>query len=231
MIIIKEIPDMNKCFSKKGSAFIITLKDGRETYYDFNTNTIYGITGKPVKTFCNEAKSYLAFYYEKDFLVRFLYTKFVSNCFSLDNSKLIEKVYRIFNNVATINQLYEIYYFFEDNNEYKINKETTSIIYNLLSTAKYCDRYLILEKVMNIPEELSPIFRHLSKKYQQIMSKEKNQIMVAYYNDVDNWQKRLYEFPYIFTVYLAYCEKNQLKHDYNNMIKIYDEVINDEIYE
>lgn len=229
MTIIKEIPDMNKCFTKKGSAFIITLKDGRETYYDFNTDTIYGVTGKPVKTFCNEAKSYLAFYYEKDFLVQFLYTRFVSNCFPSDNSKLVEEVYRIFNNVAAIDQLYEIYYFFDYNNEYKINEETISIIYNLVSKIKYCSRYLILEKVMKIPEELSPIFQHLSKECQQIMSKDRNKIMLAFYKDVENWIKRVYDFPYIFTAYVCYCKEHKLSRNYENMIKFYDEVNNNEI--
>lgn len=90
---------------------------------------------------------------------------------------------------------------------------------------KNFDRHLILEKAMNIPEELSVIFQSLSKEHQRVMSKEKDLIMIAYYKDVNNWRKRMYNSPYIFTAYINYCEEYRLPHDFENMIKIYDEVI------
>lgn len=52
MVIITNVPNMNECFSKYGSTLIIKLKSGKKQCYDFSTDTVYGVTGKPVKTFC-----------------------------------------------------------------------------------------------------------------------------------------------------------------------------------
>lgn len=232
MVIITNYPDMNECFSKYGSVLVVKLKNGKKQCYDFSTDTVYGVTGKPVKTFCGEAKRYLSLYHEKDFLIQYLYNKFISLGFGFllfeDDGKLVEQIYTIYNDVATIEQLYDIYGFFCCNSEYKIDTKTCSIINQLLYKMKNFNKNLILEKVMNIPEELSVIFQSLSKEYQRVMSKEKDSIMIAYYKNINNWRKRVYNFPYIFTAYLAYCEENHLPHDYNNMIKIYDEVINND---
>lgn len=229
MIVITNVPNMDKCFSKYGSTLVINLKSGKKQCYDFSTDTIYSVTGKPIKTFCGEAKRYLSLYHKENFLIQYLYNKFISLGFGFllfkDNSKLVEQVYTTFNDVATIEQLYNIYAFFCCNSEYKIDTKTCSVINRLLYKMKNFDKNLILEKAMNIPEELSVFFQSLSKEYQRIMSKEKNSIMIAYYKNINNWRKRMYNFPYIFTAYIDYCEKHHLPHDFENMIKIYDEVI------
>lgn len=40
---------------KKKNLFIITLDNGKQTYFDFNTNKFYGVSGREVKQFNYEA--------------------------------------------------------------------------------------------------------------------------------------------------------------------------------
>lgn len=86
---------------KNKSRFIVNFGDGKQTYFDFANGVIYGASGRPVKSFCPEAKKILKENKENDFLARFLYEKMnatVSNYAGLFSWKLgmVETIYSLY---------------------------------------------------------------------------------------------------------------------------------------
>lgn len=86
---------------KNKSRFIVNFGDGKQTYFDFANGVIYGASGKPVKSFCPEAKKILKENKENDFLARFLYEKMIvvsSNYGGLSYWKLgmVETIYSLY---------------------------------------------------------------------------------------------------------------------------------------
>lgn len=56
---------------KNKNLFIITLENGKQTYFNFSDGCIYGMTGKKVKDFCPEAKRILKAHADNNFLARY----------------------------------------------------------------------------------------------------------------------------------------------------------------
>lgn len=86
---------------KNKSRFIVNFGDGKQTYFDFANGVIYGASGRPVKSFCPEAKKILKENKENDFLARFLYEKMIvvsSNYGGLSYWKLgmVETIYSLY---------------------------------------------------------------------------------------------------------------------------------------
>lgn len=55
--------------------FVITLDDGRQTYFDFADGNIYGMSGKIVQNFNAEAKRILKSEQNDDFLAMYFYER------------------------------------------------------------------------------------------------------------------------------------------------------------
>ena len=55
--------------------FVITLDDGRQTYFDFADGNIYGVSGKIVRIFSAEAKRILKSEQNDDFLAMYFYER------------------------------------------------------------------------------------------------------------------------------------------------------------
>ena len=55
--------------------FVVTLDDGRQTYFDFADGNIYGVSGKIVQNFNAEAKRILKSEQNDDFLAMYFYEK------------------------------------------------------------------------------------------------------------------------------------------------------------
>ena len=55
--------------------FVVTLDDGRQTYFDFADGNIYGVSGKIVQNFNAEAKRILKSEQNDDFLAMYFYER------------------------------------------------------------------------------------------------------------------------------------------------------------
>lgn len=86
---------------KNKNLFIITLGDGKKTYFNFSDGCIYGMSGKKVKDFCPEAKRILKAYADNNFLARYFsvrnqdYDYYFSNPHDW-STEMVETVYSIF---------------------------------------------------------------------------------------------------------------------------------------
>lgn len=86
---------------KNKNLFIITLEDGKKTYFNFSDGCIYGISGKKVKDFCPEAKRILKAYADNNFLARYFSIRnqeydYYFNDVNKWSTEMVETVYSIF---------------------------------------------------------------------------------------------------------------------------------------
>lgn len=86
---------------KNKNLFIITLENGKQTYFNFSDGCIYGMTGKKVKDFCPEAKRILKAYADNNFLARYFSVRNKDYDYYFGNpndwsTEMVETVYSIF---------------------------------------------------------------------------------------------------------------------------------------
>lgn len=86
---------------KNKNLFIITLENGKTTYFNFSDGCIYGMTGRKVKDFCPEAKRILKAYADNNFLARYFSIRnqeydYYFNDVNKWSTEMVETVYSIF---------------------------------------------------------------------------------------------------------------------------------------
>lgn len=122
--------------SKEKSRFIITLDNGKQTYYDFADNKIYGLSGKPVKNFCSQAKQALEEYRCKDFIAGYFYYLTHSGYdFRIRGWQpaMVETLYSLYSNRYNVNILENIAIFCAQN-EYKLDSKGVKILTQALDS-------------------------------------------------------------------------------------------------
>lgn len=85
---------------KNKNLFVITLDDGKQTYYDFADNTIYGLRGKPVQKFGPKAQKILKAEQDNNFLAAYFVEKELSwSCYTgiRDwSTEMVETIYSLY---------------------------------------------------------------------------------------------------------------------------------------
>lgn len=89
--------------------FVVTLDDGRQTYFDFADGNIYGVSGKIVQNFNAEAKRILKSEQNDDFLAMYFYERTLT-CPYRDTLKkwptsLVETIYSLYGNRYSVDVL------------------------------------------------------------------------------------------------------------------------------
>lgn len=127
---------------KNKSLFVVTLENGKQTYFDFADGKIYGVSGKAVQNFNNEARKILKIESDNDFLAQFFYERTLSCSFLRNVShwslSMVETLYSLFANrysVRVLGQLAE----FCDNNSYTLDKKGIKILTDSLHAMEDTD--------------------------------------------------------------------------------------------
>lgn len=127
---------------KNKSLFVVTLDNGKQTYFDFTDGKIYGVSGKAVQNFNNEARKILKAESDNNFLAQFFYERTLSFSFlrkvSQWSPSMVETLYSLFAShysVQVLGRLAEFCY----NNSYTLDKKGIKILTNSLHAMEDAD--------------------------------------------------------------------------------------------
>lgn len=207
---------------KKKNLFIITLDSGKQTYFDFNTNKFYGVSGKEVKQFNYEAFKILKQNSRDNFLA--YYFVIWRQPFG-DLSHIAETLYSLYSEKYTSTTIYEAFKFCYKTN-YKLNSKNIKILTKALELQKQYDVYISLNDAImkitypNVNEFTLDIISYANSELKKIILTENEKIM--YYCEHENWQGFTYGAYTIFELlrrYIELCEYLNKKRTYKDIFK------------
>lgn len=183
--------------TKEKSKFIITLDNGKQTYFDFADNNYYGLTGRKVKEFNKEAMRILDKNSEKNFLAWFFYNRNNQyRDFRLYPLALIETTYSLYSNscsLATLQTIASCCYY----NHLKLDKNVVRAINTVLSscperaaTAETTWRAAFTPALLaalhpELSDDLNRIYRQASRDLCDAIEKDSEKI--TFYMEHENW--------------------------------------------
>ena len=181
--------------------FVVTLDDGKKTYFDFVDGKIYGVSGKVVQNFNAEAKKILKSEQDDNFLAMYFYERTLTRFCHYNLKKwpisLVETIYSLYGNRYSVNVLSEITEFCYKKN-FKLDKKGVRILTEALSSMEIDDnhhfRYLnsyqlenkILEISYNLPAVVIPFISHADSKEMRNYIVEDAQ-KIAFRYEHENW--------------------------------------------
>lgn len=181
--------------------FVVTLDDGKKTYFDFVDGKIYGVSGKVVQNFNAEAKKILKSEQDDNFLAMYFYERTLTRFCNYNLKKwpisLVETIYSLYGNRYSVNVLSEITEFCYKKN-FKLDKKGVKILTEALSSMEVNDnhhfRYLnsyqlenkILEISYNLPAVVIPLVSHADSKEMRNYIVEDAQ-KIAFRYEHENW--------------------------------------------
>ena len=208
---------------KKKNLFIITLDNGKQTYFDFNTNKFYGVSGREVKQFNHEATKILNNNKNKNFLA-YYFTTWRQPI--EDRTHIAETLYSLYSEKYTSTTIYNVFRFCY-NNEYELNSKNVKILTKALELQKQYDVDIDLneaiKKVMypNVNTFIFDIISYASSELTDIILAENEKIM--YYCEHENWWGFMrYDAYRIFKLlrnYIELCEYLNKKRTYKDIFK------------
>ena len=127
---------------KNKSLFVITLENGKQTYFDFADGKVYGVSGKVIQNFNNEARKILKAERDNDFLAQYFYDRTLSYSPLGDVQRwlpsMVETLYSLYANkysAKVLGQLAEFCY----RNSYKLDKKGVKVLTNSLHAMEDAD--------------------------------------------------------------------------------------------
>lgn len=186
---------------KNKHLFVVTLDNGKKTYFDFVDHNIYGVSGKVVQNFNAEAKKILKSKEDDNFLAMYFYERTLTwPC--RDTLKewpisLVETIYSLYGNRYSVNVLSGIAEFCYKKN-FKLDKKGVRILTEALSSMEidgnHSFRYLdsrelerkILEISYNLPAVVIPFISHADSKEMRNYIVEDAQ-KIAFRYEHENW--------------------------------------------
>lgn len=117
--------------------FVVTLDNGKKTYFDFVDGKIYGVSGKVVQNFNAEARKILKSEQDNNFLAMYFYEKPLAYTHYSGLREwpisLVETIYSLYGNRYSVNVLSEIAEFCYKKN-FKLDKKGVRILTEALSS-------------------------------------------------------------------------------------------------
>lgn len=117
--------------------FVVTLDNGKKTYFDFVDGKIYGVSGKVVQNFNAEARKILKSEQDNNFLAMYFYEKPLAYTHYSGLREwpisLVETIYSLYGNRYSVNVLSEIAEFCYKKN-FKLDKNGVRILTEALSS-------------------------------------------------------------------------------------------------
>lgn len=187
---------------KEKNLFIITLDNGKETFFDFSNGLIYGVSGKAISAFSNDARKVLREHCS-NFLAWYLYNHTLSNAslsfpYSLSHwsYSLVETIYSIFSNEYDLKTLIMIADFCYSN-DLTLNKKTVKTLKQALTLLKNSNHdtdirsysfgraYFQASVGRNPSSSIYNIYMGVSSEIQRVIRNDIDKII--YYENHENW--------------------------------------------
>lgn len=223
---------------KEKNLFIITLDNGKETFFDFSNGLIYGVSGKAISAFSNDARKVLRKHYS-NFLAWYLYNRTLSNAslsfpYSLSHwsYSLIETIYSIFSNEYDLKTLIMIADFCYSN-DLTLNKKTVKTLKQALTLlentnirsssfgrdyfqASFGRAYFQASVGRNLSSSIYDIYTRASSEIQRVIRNDIDKII--YYENHENWTSLTsrVESDALIT-YINLCELLHKERTYKNL--------------
>lgn len=182
--------------------FVVTLDDGKQTYFNFADGHIYGVSGKIVRNFNAEARKILKSEQDNNFLAMYFYEKALAlshYAYLSDWSiSMVETIYSLYGNRYCVDALGRIAEFCYKNS-FKLDKKGVKILTEALSSMEvngnsrflWLDSRQLENKVLEIsygylPAEVIPFIIHANTAEMRNYVVEDAQ-KIAFRYEHENW--------------------------------------------
>lgn len=224
---------------KNKNLFVITLDNGKQTYFNFTDECFYGVSGREVQYFNAEAMKILRTVRYENFLAGYFYERTLSYPRWLHirdwSTNMVETIYSLYSNIYQPQELVQIAELCHEEN-IQLNKNNVK---NLTATLheledengnlpSYIDWYILRNKYFEkCYPHLAPMLLGLVKcanrnpKIQKIIIEDSEKIQFRY--EHENWNfiepdcdiglKRLYNYV---LRYITLCERLHRERTYKN---------------
>lgn len=219
---------------KKKHLFVVTLDNGKKTYFDFVNHCIYGVSGKIVKDFSAEAKKILKSKEDDNFLAMYFYERTLTwpCCSTLKRwpISLVETIYSLYGNrysVAVLSGIAEFCY--KDN--FKLDRKGVKILMEVLSSMEingnfryqFLNLSLLRKKILEIsynylPAVVIPFISHAKTNEMRNYIVEDAQ-KIAFRYEHENWDYldgNGNVYPYVYR-YIQLCNLLHHERTYKNL--------------
>ena len=219
---------------KKKHLFVVTLDNGKKTYFDFVDHNIYGVSGKIVQNFNTEAKRILKSKEDDNFLAMYFYERTLTwpcrDTLKRWPISLVETVYSLYGNRYSVKVLSGIAEFCYKKN-FKLDKKGVKILTEALSSMEidgdhgflYLDSRKLENKILEIsynylPTVVIPFITHADTNEMRNCIVEDAQ-KIAFRYEHENWDyldsnRCVYHYVYH---YIQLCNLLHHERTYKNL--------------
>lgn len=221
---------------KVKNLFVVTLENGKQTYFDFADGNIYGVSGKVIKGFNTEAKKILKSEQNENFLAMYFYERTLTYPFytGMKNwpTALVETLYSLYASRYSVDTLGRIAEFCYENN-FKLDKNGVKALTKALADMeddngelRYLSSYLLRDKITEIsysylPEKIIPLISIANTEMKKYLIEDAQKIAFRY--EHENWDclnEEFYGDKYIYSYvrrYIQLCNLLHHKRTYKNL--------------
>ncbi len=214
---------------KNKSLFVVTLDNGKQTYFNFADGNIYGVSGKVVHSFNSEAKKILKSERNHDFLAMYFCEKGLAYTSFIDirnwSTSLVETIYSLYANQYPPYTLCRITEFCHKES-FKLDKKGVKVLTQALSEMedyngelRSLDTYKLRDKITeilynNFPAEIIALISHSSDlRMRNYIIEDAQKISFRYtHENWDYFDKDYYGISYIYRCVYRYIRLCNLLH-------------------
>lgn len=226
---------------KVKNLFVVTLENGKQTYFDFADGNIYGVSGKVIKGFGAEAKKILKSEQDENFLAMYFYERTLSYPYYTGMKKwstaLVETIYSLYASRYSVDALGGIAEFCYENN-FKLDKNGVKVLTQALANMedengklRYVSTYSLKNQIAKIsysylPEKvisLISIANTFEMKKYLIEDAQK----IAFRYEHENWDcldEEFYGNKYIYSYVRRYIQLCNLLHHERTYKNLYQSI-------
>lgn len=225
---------------KVKNLFVVTLENGKQTYFDFADGNIYGVSGKVIKGFNTEAKKILKSEQNENFLAMYFYERTLTYPFytGMKNwpTALVETLYSLYASRYSVDTLGRIAEFCYENN-FKLDKNGVKALTKALADMeddngelRYLSSYLLRDKITEIsysylPEKIIPLISIANTEMKKYLIEDAQKIAFRY--EHENWDclnEEFYGDKYIYSYVRRYIQLCNLLHHERTYKNLYQSI-------
>ena len=219
--------------------FVVTLDNGKKTYFDFVDHNIYGVSGKIVQNFNAEAKKILKSKEDDNFLAMYFYERTLTwpcrDTLKRWPISLVETVYSLYGNRYSVKVLSGIAEFCYKKN-FKLDKKGVKILTEALSSMEidgnhsflYLDSCELERKILEIsynylPTVVIPFVTHADTNEMRNCIVEDAQ-KIAFRYEHENWEYLDNNRQHVYRCVYRYIQLCNLLHHERTYKNLYQSI-------
>lgn len=226
---------------KVKNLFVVTLENGKQTYFDFADGNIYGVSGKVIKGFSAEAKKILKSEQDENFLAMYFYERTLSYPYYTGMKKwstaLVETIYSLYASRYSVDALGGIAEFCYENN-FKLDKNGVKVLTQALANMEDENGKLRYVSTHSLKNQIAKIsYSYLPEKVISLISiantfEMKKYLIedaqkIAFRYEHENWDclnEEFYGNKYIYSYVRRYIQLCNLLHHERTYKNLYQSI-------